>query len=116
MIVRWVRRHKVGVVLSDWSYLHHELSRAGLDVPRHLGYACLCLGERSHEMAGVVVNLTAVGAQAVSTLAMLLRVGRLGPPEFPLTTYVEGSWYDGPTIVKPKGRPRKKRAETKAKA
>jgi LacI family transcriptional regulator len=97
LVGRWVRRHRVDAVLCNWSNVDLICQEAGLRVPDEVACAGLCLCEPMPGAAGVVTNMGVVGREAVSTLARLLRSGQRGLPEYPVRTFIEGYWQDGPT-------------------
>lgn len=97
LVGRWVRRHRVDAVMSNWSNVDDVCRQAGLSVPENVACAGLCMGEPNPHMAGVVTSLASVGREVISTLARLLRSGQRGLPEFPVRTFIEGYWQDGPT-------------------
>lgn len=99
MIARWVRRHKVDVVLCNWLSIKPIIEREGLRVPDEVACACLCLcGPRDLTgLAGVRPQLNLVGERAVSIVVSQLKSGQLGIPECASSLYVQSTWKDGPS-------------------
>jgi LacI family transcriptional regulator len=98
MIGRWVRRHRIDVVLCNWSSIQAMLESEGLRVPQDVACASLCLcGPAPDNLAGIRPNLLLVGERAVSIVVTQLKSGQLGPPETPSSIYVQSTWQEGPT-------------------
>lgn len=98
MIGRWVRRHRVDVVLCNWASIEDLLSGEGLRVPHDVACAGLCLCEDSPpNLAGMRPRLDLVGERAVSLVVAQLKSGERGAPEFASSLYVQSVWQDGAT-------------------
>jgi len=101
MLGRWVRRHKVDVVLCNWLSIHQILEQAGgLRVPEEVACACLCIcgtSERSTTLAGIRPRLDLVGERVVSLVVSQLKSGQLGLPECAASLYVQSIWKEGPS-------------------
>jgi LacI family transcriptional regulator len=96
MIARWVRRHRVDVVLCNVSAIREMLEREGLRVPADVACACLCLCEPSPPgLAGIRPLLHLVGERAVSIVVAQLKSGERGPSEFASSIYVQSIWQNG---------------------
>lgn len=103
---RWFERYRPEVILSKAEFVLPTLKKLGLRVPRDVAFADLFLDSISGATAGVRQNHTTVGALAVELLAGQLQQNKFGVPEFPTTTFVEGTWFDGKTCP-----PKKKTAK-----
>jgi LacI family transcriptional regulator len=96
MIARWVRRHRVDVVLCNWSSIDELLRREGLAVPEQVACAGLCLcGDQPPSLAGVRPHLDLVGERAVSIVVAQLKSTERGVSEFASSIYVQSVWQDG---------------------
>jgi LacI family transcriptional regulator len=91
----WMRRHRPEVIVSKASFVLPLLRRLGLRVPRDVAFVDVFLERADGAHAGVRQNHRAVGARAVEMLAAQLQHNRLGIPEIPTTTFVDGTWFDG---------------------
>ncbi len=98
MIGRWVRRHRIDMVLCNWVSIQEMLESQGLRVPRDVACASLCLcGPAPANLAGIRPNLLLVGERAVSIVVTQLKSGQLGPPAIPSSIYVQSTWQSGPS-------------------
>jgi hypothetical protein len=98
MIGRWVRRHRVDVVLCNWASIEDLLRGQGLRVPGEVACAGLCLCDDSPaNLAGMRPRLDLVGERAVSLVVAQLKSGERGAPEFASSLYVQSVWQDGTT-------------------
>ncbi len=96
LIGRWVRRHRVDLVLCNWSNIPDMLEHEGLRVPHDVGCACLCLCDPvARGLAGVRPYLHLVGEHAVSIVVTQLKTSGRGLPDFPSSLYVQSVWQDG---------------------
>jgi DNA-binding LacI/PurR family transcriptional regulator len=93
----WIRKHRVHVVLSNWSRILEMATEAGYRVPGDLACACLSLSDPDPELAGVIQDHRAVGRRAAELLALTLKTGRRGAPQHVTSTYLAGTWQDGPS-------------------
>jgi LacI family transcriptional regulator len=101
LLARWVRRHNVDVVLSNWGNTRAMLEREGFNVPDEVACASLCLmGDPNGEMAGVRPHLALVGERAVSIVVAQLKSGERGLPEYPSSIYVQSVWQHGSSAPK----------------
>lgn len=98
MIGRWVRRHQIDLVLCNWTSIREVIESSGLQVPRDVACACLCLCDAAPaDLAGVRPHLHLVGERAVSIVVTQLKSGLTGLPEVPSSIYVQSTWQDGPS-------------------
>jgi LacI family transcriptional regulator len=92
---QWLNRHRPDVLISKGAYVLPVLEKMGLKIPQDLALVDLFLEGIDGTTAGVRQNHETVGAVAVEILAGQLQHNKFGVPEFPTTTFVEGTWYDG---------------------
>lgn len=92
---RWFKKNRPEVVISKGSFVRPLLERMKLKVPRDVAFVDVFLEEFSGATAGVRQNHKTVGAVAVEMLAAQLQHNKVGIPDIPTTTFVEGTWYDG---------------------
>ncbi len=96
MIARWVRRHRVDVVICNWSNIRQLLESQGLRVPQEVACASLSLSDTTpRSLAGVRPHLHLVGERAVSIVVAQLKAAQRGLPEFPSSLHVQSIWQDG---------------------
>ncbi len=96
MIARWVRRHRVDVVICNWESIQSLLASYGLKVPGEVACAGLCLTDSSPPgLAGIRPHLGLLGERAVSIVVGQLKSAEHGLPEFPSSLYVQSVWQDG---------------------
>jgi LacI family transcriptional regulator len=83
------------VIISKGSFVLPLLARMKLKVPKDVAFVDVFLEEFSGATAGMRQNHKTVGAVAVEMLAGQLQHNKVGIPEIPTTTFVEGTWFDG---------------------
>lgn len=96
--LKWYRKHRCDVIISNDPILYHYLVDDGIRVPDQVGFSCLCL-EEAGEVAGVHMKSDIAGEQAVSLLHMIIMNGQTGCPDNPLRQLIKGSWNDGKTVL-----------------
>ncbi len=96
MIARWIRRHHVDGLLTNYGDIETMLAGAGVSVPQHVACAhlCLCTPAESNA-AGIMPRLDVVGERAVSIVVTQMKSGEHGVPAFPSSIYVQSVWKDG---------------------
>ncbi|MGH7996734.1 MAG: LacI family DNA-binding transcriptional regulator [Opitutaceae bacterium] len=95
-IGRWVRRHRVDVVLSNHERIRDLLEGERLRVPDEVAAAYLRLCEPIREgAAGVRPRFAVVGERAASVVVSQLKSGERGVPQFASSIYVQSVWQDG---------------------
>jgi LacI family transcriptional regulator len=94
----WARRHRIDVVLSNWSTMPELLRAAGLQVPADVGVATLDFNPRRGPVAGIRQSHELVGERAVEALALLMKTNQRGLIRLPNATQVNGVWQDGPDL------------------
>jgi LacI family transcriptional regulator len=92
---RWLKRYQPEVLISKGSFVLPVLRKLGYRIPRQLAFVDVFLDDFTGQTAGVRQNYETVGAMAVEILAGQLQHNKRGVPEIPMTTYVEGTWFDG---------------------
>jgi LacI family transcriptional regulator len=100
----WLRAHRPEVLLSKEAFVLPQLRKLGLRVPEDVAFADLFLEDTDTARAGVRQSYREVGSVAVEILAGQLLHNKLGIPDIPTTTFVDGTWLDGPTCP-PRARP-----------
>ncbi|HEY1791435.1 MAG TPA: LacI family DNA-binding transcriptional regulator [Opitutaceae bacterium] len=106
----WLRAEKPDVIVSKGSFVLPLLRRLGLRVPRDVAFIDVFLERMDGTVAGVRQNHAEVGATAVEILEGQLQLNRLGIPEIPTTTFVDGTWFGGATCPARAGRRRPRTA------
>ncbi len=101
----WYHQHKPDVILSKRSFVQTALEQCGLSVPKDVAFVDLFLEQSGGFTAGVRQNHHTVGELAVEILAGQLLHNKCGIPQIPHTTFVEGSWFDGPSCPSRTGVP-----------
>lgn len=91
----WYTKHRPEVIISKGSFVLPLLERMKLKVPKDVAFVDVFLEEFSGATAGMRQNHKTVGAVAVEMLAGQLQHNKVGIPEIPTTTFVEGTWFDG---------------------
>jgi LacI family transcriptional regulator len=98
MMARWVRRHRIDVVLCNWGTIQTMLEQEGLSVPDEVACACLCLCDPMPAgLAGIRPHLDLLGERAVSIVVAQLKTTERGVPECASSIYVQSVWQDGPS-------------------
>jgi LacI family transcriptional regulator len=97
-IARWIRRHRVDVVLCNWGNLINVLRYENFTVPEEVACASLCICDDTPAgLAGVRPHLDLVGERAVSIVVAQLKSTERGLSDFPSSIYVQSVWQDGPS-------------------
>ena len=94
----WIRQHQLDAVMCNWRSILTMLQTIKAPRAKPLGCVCLCRSRKKQPMAGIVPNLDLVGQRAVSLLGSLINARPDKISVSPLTSYVEGTWYDGHSI------------------
>lgn len=96
-LAAWVEEYRVDAVVSNWGRMIERAESSGLQVPKDVAFASLCLADTTGRQAGVVQEHAQVGELAADLLVARLRSRRFGPDMEPTITYVKGRWLDGET-------------------
>ena len=94
---KWMKHYRPDVIISKGSFVLPLLKRLGLHIPRDVAFVDVFQEEADSSTAGVRQNHRTVGMVAVEILAGQLQHNKFGIPEIPTTTFVEGTWFDGPS-------------------
>ncbi len=98
----WYERYKPDAIITGNYQMIAVLKSAGISVPRDVGLACPLLPAASGQLSGVFEDSTHIGAVAVDTLVAMVQRGDYGIPELAQKIHVEGRWYEGTSLRKPK--------------
>jgi LacI family transcriptional regulator len=102
---KWITRHRIDAVLSNWSSMPELLRSAGYRIPADLGVATLDFNPSRGATAGIRQSHEIVGERAVEALALLMKTNQRGLIRLPNTVLVDGVWKDGPDLPKVRGLP-----------
>ncbi|ACB76483.1 LacI family DNA-binding transcriptional regulator [Opitutus terrae] len=94
----WLRRFAPEVLISNGAFARPQLDALGLSIPRDLAFVDMHLQQPDGKTAGIRQNCRRVGELSVDLLTRDLQQHALGVPEFPTTTLVEGTWFDGESL------------------
>ncbi|OIQ90075.1 DNA-binding transcriptional regulator GalS [mine drainage metagenome] len=91
----WFERYRPDVLLAPHWAVEERRADFDLKVPRDVAVADPFLEVRHPSYAGMVCNLAAVGANAVTTVAGLFLANQRGIPDIPVRCYVHSFWSEG---------------------
>lgn len=94
----WLARYRPEAIVSWGPFVRPRLSALGIRVPRDLAYVDIFRTDTEPGIAGIRQNCRRVGELAIELLAGQLMQYSFGVPEFPTTTLVEGTWFDGDSL------------------
>jgi LacI family transcriptional regulator len=96
----WYAQHNPDVILC----INHEVKKwiweMNIKVPEEVGLAHLDCHEEFPDWAGMRQNNTLVGAAAVDMLVAQLHRNEFGLPKYSKASFIQGTWVDGPTIIR----------------
>jgi len=92
---KWLHLYKPEVILSNGAFVRPVLKELGVRIPQDIAFVDLFLSDLSGATAGVRQNHEAVGALALALVSAQMQHNKRGIPEYPTTTFVEGTWFDG---------------------
>jgi LacI family transcriptional regulator len=95
----WYAQHKPDVILCDHQEIKKWVREMGIRVPDELGLAHLDRHDDLPDWSGMHQNNTLVGAAAIDMLVGQLHRNEVGIPEFPKASFIQSTWFDGPTIT-----------------
>ena len=95
--LEWYRRYKPDVILSNRTFVQAAFEQCGLSIPRDVAFVDLFLDQGGGFYAGVRQSHHTVGELAVELLAGQLMHNKCGIPQVAHTTFVEGTWFGGPS-------------------
>jgi LacI family transcriptional regulator len=91
----WLREYKPDVILSNGAFVRPVLKALSLRIPKDIAFADLFLSDFTGATAGVRQNHETVGALALELVSSQIQHNKRGIPDFPTTTFVGGTWFDG---------------------
>jgi LacI family transcriptional regulator len=96
----WYLQHKPDVILC----INHEVKKwigdMNIKVPEEVGLAHLDCHDEFPDWAGMRQNNEMVGAAAVDMLVAQLHRNEFGLRKNSKASFIQGSWVDGPTIIR----------------
>ena len=94
---KWMRKYRPDAILSNSAFVQPVFEALNIRIPEDVAFVDLFLSDFTGACAGVRQNHERVGALAVELVSAQLKHNKLGIPEFPTTTFVEGTWFSGAT-------------------
>lgn len=94
----WLQHVQPDVLISTEALVKPHLDALGITTPRDLAFVDVQVQHADGRTAGVRQNCRRVGELGVDLLTRELQQHALGVPEFPTTTLVEGTWFDGDSL------------------
>ncbi len=98
--IRWYRRNKPEVVVSNDSDAYESLLAEGYKIPSEVGFAHLSLLVAG-KVSGIRLHFGLLGRTAVDILVGQLHRREIGVPAVPQIVKVEGAWHLGETVRRP---------------
>lgn len=114
----WIKRHRVGVVLSLRQDTCSLLEQGGLVVGRDIGLALLDCPGPTGRFAGIDQRMHDLGATSIDLLVQAMQGNEFGVPTLPRVVELDGVWVDGPTLphrAPPAAAPTRRKAKAKGK-
>jgi len=99
-IAGWAAAERLEVILSDNQQALRALQQRGVRVPGDIDYVTLNWVKHEPEIAGINQRPAAIGAAAIDLLIAQLGRGERGIPAMPITSMVEGTWVNGPSLTR----------------
>jgi len=93
----WVRKVKPDALIDFDGSITFHLREMGIRMPQDIAVAVLDHDPAHPEFAGMDQNPIQTGRVAVEQVVGLIQRNERGIPEFPLSTFVESVWLDGPS-------------------
>ena len=100
LIADWARTERIDVMLSDNPQALDELRRNGIRTPGQIDFATLNWVKHEPHIAGINQRPADIGAAAVDLVVAQIRRGERGIPDIPITSMVEATWVNGPSLAK----------------
>ena len=100
----WLRTHRPDAVISRCNDVLAAAAAVKLRVPRDLGYASLNVLDDTPGVSGILQHRDVMGAAAVDALHGLLHRNHRGPHAVAQGTQIDGSWHEGRTVRKLRGK------------
>lgn len=100
-MTKWVRQHKVEVVLAFNSAFYWLLREAGWRIPEQVNVIDLFIRNRAvkPQLPGLILPEKEIAHRAIDWLDSLLRTGERGVPVFPATMAINMQWDEGEPSV-----------------
>ncbi len=98
----WLQDHEPDVILSIHNEIPTRIKALGFRIPEDIGFVHLGWHKSYMDWAGIAPNWDQVGIAATNQVVDQLNRNEFGVPEKPLTTLIEGTWMDGPSIPRRK--------------
>ncbi len=99
-VVEWLNQFQADALISNLLPKSTALKRAGVRIPRELGYVSLDLIGASPDVSGIQQHPGFLGAAAVDAVSAQLLHNERGVPSSPRITLVAGSWRPGKTVTR----------------
>jgi LacI family transcriptional regulator len=96
-IAKWVKKHRVEVILTDLSEAPVLLENAGLRAPEDIGLAMMNV-RGLPIFSGINPHPEEIGKAGVHLLHSLITDNERGTTETPRQLLVNGAWTDGPSL------------------
>jgi hypothetical protein len=95
----WFEAHRPDAIVMRLPEVLTCLRAAGQRVPADVGVAFHSLDEGSKGFSGMKKNSFQIGVMAVDLLVDMMHRNERGIPSIPYRLMVEGSWYEGKTLL-----------------
>jgi len=95
LLRRWIKRHKIEAVISNWSTVVTVLDADRMNLPGIPTVVKLGVTPTQSAFGGMTQRDTVVGERAMEQLAMLLKTNQTGFVETPNRILIPGLWIDG---------------------
>ena len=92
---RWIKRHKIDAVISNWTNIANALTLAGAALTPNFSVIEMGPSPEKSAFGGMTQRDTVVGERAMEQLSMLLKNNQTGCVETPNRILVPGAWIDG---------------------
>ncbi len=99
---RWIRRHRIDAVITNWNNVSPALAAAGVTPPSRLAVVEMGPVPAQSVFGWMTQRDAVVGERAMEQLAMLLKTNQTGCVETPNRILVPGLWIEGKPTVAPK--------------
>ncbi|QYY34516.1 LacI family DNA-binding transcriptional regulator [Ruficoccus sp. ZRK36] len=90
----WYSKHRPEVILISIADVKKALAKIGISVPGDVRLIHLT-NRGNSDMAGINPHTERLGSVAVDLLVQLLQTNQFGPPSYPQTVAIKGSWSPG---------------------
>ncbi len=100
-VAGWVRRHRPDVVIGDSVSILGAIRRAGIRVPRDLGFALNTRTREDRGIAGLDPNYALLAESATDLVIQMAQQHEFGIPRVPRVLLVGSTWRNGATLRPP---------------